>query len=60
MVKKQIQAKNSDVKFAKEKILNMKKYCEYADLLGAILENESVYSMHDIDKAIAEFMKKQI
>jgi hypothetical protein len=46
--------------FNKEQIIKSKKYRESADIVGALLRDGESYTFKQVDKALDDFMKKEI
>ena len=46
--------------FEKEQIIKSKKYRESADIVGALLRDGESYTFKQVDKALDDFMKKEI
>ena len=46
--------------FAKEQIVNSKKYANRKCLLGALLENDKKYTFEQVDAIIDKFMKGKV
>ena len=46
--------------FEKEQIIKSKKYRESADIVGALLRDSESYTFKQVDKALDDFMKKEI
>lgn len=44
-------------KFAKEQIVSSKKYVEDADIVKALLEENKVYTVEEVDSIIEKFKK---
>ena len=49
--------KKQEITFAKEKLLSMERYSGRRDLLAALLEDDSMYTLGEIDTLINKFMK---
>lgn len=47
-------------KFSKMQIVNSKRFKENRDLLSAILEDDSVYTLEEIEVRIKEFKKGKV
>lgn len=46
--------------FSKLEVLQSKKYREKVDLLNVLLEDDTKYSLDDVDKKIKEYMGKEV
>lgn len=54
------QKSTEEVIFTKEQILKSKKYIDQRDLINALLENGSSYSLTTVDEMIEKFMKEGV
>lgn len=52
--------KNEEIKFTKEQILNSKKYASQKDIVSILLREGINYSLNEVNKLIAEFMKGKV
>lgn len=60
MIKLVNEKKGHDAVFSKQQILSSANYRERRDLLNVLLKDEQHYSLKDVDKLIADFMKKKV
>jgi len=49
-----------EVRFTKAQLLAAKKYADRRDLLNVVLADDKQYSFAEVDKAINDFMKKEV
>lgn len=52
--------KQSVSRFTKEQILSSKKYRDSRDLLQAVLEDSSTYSLEEVEKKIEDYRKGKV
>lgn len=50
----------NDIKFSKEQLINAKIYQDNKDLLNALLDNNRLYTLVEVDKLIKNFMKGKV
>lgn len=60
MAKKIEEAVITEPSFSKEQIIKSKKYRESADVIGALLRDGESYSFKQVDKMLADFMKREV
>lgn len=53
-------AKSKEPTFTKEQILKSEKYKDRKDILNVILNDDSFYTIKEIDSAIDRFMKREV
>lgn len=46
--------------FSKAQLLTSQKYAHRRDLIGALLEDDKVYTLHEVDALIEKFMKGKV
>lgn len=60
IAKKKIQEQptiQDEIRFTKSKILGMSSFAGYADLLGALLHEDNLYTLQEVQQKISSFMK---
>lgn len=57
---KVIENKTMENKFTKEQLVNSQKFRQYKDLLQAILKEDKLYTLKQIDDEIKKFMKGKV
>ena len=57
---KAIENKTMENKFTKEQLVNSQKFRQYKDLLQAILKENKLYTLKQIDDEIKKFMKGKV
>ena len=50
----------NELKFTKSQIANSKKYSIRRDLINAILDENILYSLDEVDNLINKFLKKEV
>lgn len=50
----------NELKFTKSQIANSKKYNIRRDLINAILDENTLYSLDEVDNLINKFLKKEV
>ncbi|MFI3236813.1 MAG: hypothetical protein R3Y47_02145 [Lachnospiraceae bacterium] len=56
----EVQPSVEQVQYTKEQILTSKKYRKTRDIVDAVLDDSTTYSMCQVDKLINDFMKGQV
>ena len=51
---------NKEIKHLKEAILSSQKYLDKRDLINILLDNETEYSLDEVDRLIEEFLNKGV
>lgn len=51
---------NKEIKHLKEAILSSQKYLDKRDLINILLDNETEYSLDEVDRLIEEFLNKEV
>lgn len=47
-------------KFVTEEIKKSKKYCKYIDIIGVVLDENKEYTLEEADKAINDFLEREV
>ena len=50
----------NELKFTKSQIVNSKKYSIRRDLINAVLDENILYSLDEVDNLINKFLKKEV
>lgn len=51
---------NKEIKHLKEAILSSQKYLDKRDLINILLDDETEYSLDEVDGLIEEFLSKEV
>lgn len=51
---------NKEIKHLKEAILSSQKYLDKRDLINILLDDETEYSLDEVDGLIEEFLNKEV
>lgn len=51
---------NEEIKHLKEAILSSQKYLDKRDLINILLDDETEYSLDEVDGLIEEFLNKEV
>ncbi len=51
---------NKEIKHLKEAILSSQKYLDKRDLINILLDDETEYSLDEVDGLIKEFLNKEV
>ena len=51
---------DKEIKYLKEAILSSQKYLDKRDLINILLDNETEYSLDEVDRLIEEFLNKEV
>ena len=52
--------KEIEIKFAKEQLLNSKKYAGRKDIVSVLLKEDKLYSFDEVDSLIKKYMKGRV
>lgn len=52
--------KNTEITFPVEELKKSQRYSKYVDVLGVVLEKDREYTLEQADKAVNEFLKKEV
>jgi glutamyl/glutaminyl-tRNA synthetase len=49
-----------EIKFSKQDFIQSKKYKKYQDVLNALLDENKMYTVKDVEKILNNFLKKGV
>lgn len=58
--RKKVEKEGYEITFTKEQLLSSERYKDKRDLLNALLNPDSIYSISKVDELIGEFMKGKV
>lgn len=60
MAKKETQGESNAPTYTKQQFLSAKKFAGNGDVLNALLADDQVYTMQQVEKLLNDFLKKEV